>query len=60
MADTLTISETARRLGVSRDTVYLMIRKGQQTIVAIGERDRVLTASVDRLLTLVAEEEECE
>jgi len=51
MADTLTISETARRLGVSRDTVYLMIRKGQLTIVAVGARDRVLTASVERLLS---------
>ena len=47
----LTISETARRLGVARGTVYRMIGQGQLTKQTIALRDYVMQRDVDLFLT---------
>lgn len=47
----LTVTETARRLGVARGTVYAMIHRGQLTRRTVGLRDYVPVGQVNALLT---------
>ena len=44
------ISETAEKIGVSRNTVYLMLKQGQLSAVHCGARNMVTTASIRALL----------
>ena len=58
MSETLTVSAAAKRLGVSRNTVYRMIEDGELATIRLrhGKTRRVITASLDRLLTPRREE----
>jgi excisionase family DNA binding protein len=47
----LTVTETARRLGVSRGTVHAMIHRGQLTRQTVGLREYVPAGQVNALLT---------
>lgn len=46
----LTVTEAARRLGVSRGTVYVMIHRGQLTRRTVGLREYVPAGQVERLV----------
>jgi excisionase family DNA binding protein len=45
----ITIAEAARRLGLSRGTVYVMIQRGQLSRVTAGYRDLIPAWQVDEL-----------
>jgi excisionase family DNA binding protein len=47
----LTVTETARRLGVARGTVYAMIHRGQLTRHTLGFREYVPAEQVNALMT---------
>jgi len=47
---TLSISEAAVRLGISRNSCYLAARTGQLPTIIIGRRILVPTAALNRLL----------
>lgn len=49
-AEWLTITATAKRLGISRGTVYRMLAAGQLTTRRIGARDLIRAADVAALL----------
>lgn len=46
----LTVTEAARRLGLSRGTVYVMTQRGQLSRVRAGYRDLIPAAQVATLL----------
>jgi len=46
-----TVDETARVLGIGRNTAYLAIRRGEIPSVRIGARILVPKAALDALLT---------
>lgn len=46
----LSVPETARRLGVGRNTLYDAIQRGEIPTLRIGRRILVPTAALDRLL----------
>jgi excisionase family DNA binding protein len=46
----LTISDVARILGVSRGSVYALIRSGELVPIRVGERARFQTADVRQYL----------
>lgn len=52
---TLTVDETAERLGISRNGAYDAIRRGELPALRIGRRLVVPRAALDRLLTGAAE-----
>lgn len=46
----LSIDSTSMTLGVSKSTVWRMIKKGELTTFKIGRRRLVTTASVERIV----------
>ena len=50
---TLTISETARLLGIGRNTAYELARTGQLPALRLGKRLLVPRAALERLLHVV-------
>ena len=48
---TLTVSETAKRLGVSRNSAYEAVRTGEIPSIRIGSRILVPLAALDRMLS---------
>ncbi|WOH55139.1 helix-turn-helix domain-containing protein [Bradyrhizobium sp. BWC-3-1] len=51
---TITISEAAERLGVSRNTAYEAARRGDIPVIRIGKRFLVPIAAFERLLAEAA------
>jgi len=51
MTDLLTVNETCARLGVSRATVYRLMRRGEIRYVRVGARRRVPDWSLRAYLT---------
>jgi excisionase family DNA binding protein len=49
---TLTVDETAKRLGIGRSQTYAGIRNGQIPAIRIGKRYLVPVASLERMLGL--------
>ena len=49
-SDLLTVNELARHLGISKWTVYRLVRSGEVRAVRVGERIRFRPADVDRYL----------
>lgn len=49
VSNLLNYSEAARRLGISRPTIYALIDRGELHPVAIAERRYLLTEEVERL-----------
>lgn len=45
--DLESVRETQRRLGVSKQTVYALLRAGELRSITIGHARRVVSASVD-------------
>jgi excisionase family DNA binding protein len=50
----ITVAEAARRLGLSRGTVYVMIQRGQLTRVTAGYRDLIPAWQVEKLVLPMA------
>jgi excisionase family DNA binding protein len=48
--ETLTVEETADRLGISRALAYKAARRGELPIIRIGRRYLVLKAELERML----------
>lgn len=48
--ETVTLTEAASRLGVSRDTIREAINLGRLQTVLIGKRRRVTVASITKLI----------
>jgi excisionase family DNA binding protein len=48
----LSLDDAARRLGVSRRTVYSRIRSGALVTLRVGRSQRALISSIDALLLL--------
>jgi len=48
-AELLTITAAARRLGVSRDTVYALLAQGQLPVVRVGTQRRIPAGALARL-----------
>jgi excisionase family DNA binding protein len=49
-SDLLTVNELARHLGISKWTVYRLVRDGEIRAVRVGERIRFRPADVDAYL----------
>jgi excisionase family DNA binding protein len=49
-AETLTIEETARRLGIGRGAAYRAARRGDLPVIRVGHRLLVPRRMLDRLL----------
>jgi excisionase family DNA binding protein len=50
----ITVAEAARRLGLSRGTVYVMVHRGQLTRVTAGYRDLIPAWQVEKLVLPIA------
>lgn len=50
----MSLSSAARRLGISRPTIYAWIQKGLLTRYVVGDEARILRAEVERLVAHVA------
>jgi len=46
----ISISETAKALGISRTSTYILINEGKLEIFKLGRRTLVKTASIRRLV----------
>jgi len=47
---TLTVNETAERLGIGRNQAYEAVKRGEIPVVRIGRRLLVPMAALDRLM----------
>ena len=47
---TLSVEEAGRRLGLSRNSAYLAIQRGELPVIKIGKRLLVPKAALDRML----------
>ena len=47
---TITVEEAGRRLGISRNTAYMAVQRGEIPAIRIGRRLVVPVAALDRLL----------
>ena len=48
--DTITVEETAKRLGIGRNTAYEAVKRGEIPSIRIGRRILVPTKALDNLL----------
>jgi excisionase family DNA binding protein len=51
---TLTVEETAQRLGIGRNQAYEAIRRGEIPVVRIGKRLLIPEAALERMLNTEA------
>jgi excisionase family DNA binding protein len=51
---TLTVNETAKRLGIGRNQAYEAIKRGEIPVIRIGRRLLVPEATLDRMLNAEA------
>lgn len=50
-SETITINETAERLGISRALAYKAARNGEIPMIKVGKRFLVLRAGLDKMLS---------
>ena len=57
---TITVTETAKRLGIGRNTAYDAVRRGEIPTIRIGKRILVPVSALDRLLNGTSERSQAE
>lgn len=51
---TLTVNETAERLGIGRNQAYEAVKRGEIPVIRIGRRLLVPVAALDRMMNATA------
>lgn len=54
----LTVPQAANRLGISRSTLYLLLRNGDITAIKIGRSVRIAVAELERWIAAKQQEAE--